>query len=333
MNQRMSAVRLGARGFQAIGIDQEPLVYDRDGKRVRENKSILKPSGARDFQWSSWAMADGMFARVTNVSQLPNDRFDSGGFLFGADYTTRPDSSTFSSQLTLGLYAGYQYTWADGGNVGTTRVNSALFGGYASYSKGGFYADAILGGGYNDFQVRRSIQFSTIDRTARGEPDGGQLNTSLNLGYDWQVGKFTLGPVGGLQYTYVGIGGFTETGADSLNLRVESQSINSLRSTLGGRVAYTWTVTETVLVVPELRVLWQHEYLNNSRNMSSALDGGMGPTFGYETSSPARDSVFAGAGVSAQFGNRWSGFMYYNIDAGRRDFLGHMVSGGVGLRW
>lgn len=54
-----------------------------------------------------------------------------------------------------------------------------------------------------------------------------------------------------------------------------------------------------------------------------------GPAFGYETSSPARDSVFAGAGISAQFGDRWTGFLYYNVDFGRQDYFGNSVSGGL----
>ena len=35
-------------------------------------------------------------------------------------------------------------------------------------------------------------------------------------GEDLEIGKFRLGPIVGAQYTYAGIGGLTETGADSL---------------------------------------------------------------------------------------------------------------------
>lgn len=119
------------------------------------------------------------------------------------------------------------------------HYNSALFGLYASYTHGGFYADAVVAGGYNNYNVRRSINFSTIDRNARSSQDGGQFSAALNLGYDWEIGNFTLGPIAGVQYTYVGIAPFTEGGADSLNLRVAQQNANSMRTTLGGRLAYT----------------------------------------------------------------------------------------------
>ena len=322
LNQRLSAVRLGAQGFQAIGLQNQPLTYDKDGKSVLDAKTVT-PEPTKDLNWSLWAMGTGIFAKSSSVNQVPNYRFDTGGFLAGGDYR-------WSENFATGLYAGYQYTQANYANDGSTQINTALFGGYATYTNGGFYADAVVGGGYNAYQVRRPIEFSTIDRTARSRPDGGQLATSLNLGYDWQIGKFTLGPIAGVQYTYVGLASFTESGADSLDLRVNTQNVNSLRTTFGGRIAYTWNATEHITIIPEVRMLWQHEFLNDPRNISSALDGGAGPTFGYETAAPGRDSVFAGAGVSAQFGDRWNAFFYYNADFGRQDYIGHMISGGLG---
>ncbi len=41
--QRMSTVRLGARGFSAVGIES-PLLYDKDGKSVMDDKSTIRNS-------------------------------------------------------------------------------------------------------------------------------------------------------------------------------------------------------------------------------------------------------------------------------------------------
>ncbi len=324
--QRLSAVRLGVRGFQAIGIEA-PLVHDKSGKSVldaKDGKDILTPGP--DNKWGVWAQGNGIFAKVTNVSQVPNYRFQSGGFLAGADYQ-------WSEGLTTGLFAGYQGLYAKYNGGGSNTINSALFGGYATYQKGGFYSDLIVSGGYSNYNVRRPINFSTVDRTAVSKPDGGQFNTYLDFGYDWKVGGFTFGPILAGQYTYAGIAPFTESGADSLDLRVNQQNANSLRTSLGGRVAYTWNLTDKIAIIPEVRMLWQHEFLNNPRNIGAALDGGNGPAFGYETSAPARDSVFAGAGVSAQFGDRWNAYFYYNADFGRQDFVSNMISGGLGWKF
>jgi outer membrane autotransporter protein len=145
------------------------------------------------------------------------------------------------------------------------------------------------------------------------------------------VGKFTLGPIVGAQYTYAGIGSFSETGAESLDLSLGQQNANSLRSTLGGRIAYTWNLNQTIAIIPEVRMFWQHEFLNNARNIATSLDGGNGPSFDYETTDPYRNSVFSGAGVTAQFGKNLSASVFYNVNFGARTYQSNMASVGLNL--
>ena len=324
--QRASALRLGARGFQSIGIEA-PLKNDRDGKSVmdaKDGKDILSP--AEDNKWGVWVQGNGNFARATTASQVPNYNFESGGFLAGADYR-------WSENFVTGLYAGYQGTYAKYDNGGRTTINSVQFGGYASYDNGGFYTDAIVGGGYSAYAVKRPIAFSTVDRTATSRPDGGQLTTYLGMGYDWEVGNFTIGPILSGQYTYAGITPFEENGAGALNLNVGQQNANSLRTSLGGRIAYTWKLTDSITLIPEGRMFWQHEFLENPRNIGATLDGGNGQSFGYTTSTPDRDAIFAGAGIIGQFGPNWNAYFYYNADFGRQDFVSHAISTGLNFKF
>jgi hypothetical protein len=74
-----------------------------------------------------------------------------------------------------------------------------------------------------------------------------------------------------------------------------------------------------------------HEFLNNSRNISSALDGGNGPSFDYETDAPYRNSVFGGAGVSARFGDRWNASVFYNVNFGSQNYTNNIISTSLGL--
>jgi outer membrane autotransporter protein len=301
LNQRISSVRLGAAGFQAIGGISQPLVHDKNGKSAADAKDASPiVESATATNWNAWALGTGMFSRSTNLGSLQNYNNDAGGFLVGADYR-------WSEKFVTGLYAGYDYSYAKYNGGGSTKGNSFSFGTYASYAKDGYYADAMIGGGYTGFQTQRSIEFSTIDRTASADPNSGQFTAGLNLGKDFEVGQFTLGPIVGAQYTYAGIGSFTESGAESLNLSLGQQNANSLRSTLGGRIAYTWNVNQKIAIIPEVRMFWQHEFLNNPRTINASLDGGSGAAFDYETSDSYRNSVFAGAGVTAQFGKNLSG--------------------------
>ena len=129
------------------------------------------------------------------------------------------------------------------------------------------------------------------------------------------------------------MGDFTERGADSLTLKVRHQNANSLRTSVGGRVAYTWNVTDQIMIIPEGRMSWQHEFLQYPRTISSALDAGTCPWFTYSTASPNRDAVFVGAGLIVQLGRHLNLNAYYNADFGRKDYVAHMVSGGVNVEF
>ena len=324
--QRASAVRLGARGFQSIGIEA-PLKYDKDGRSVmdaKDGKNILSP--ADDNNWGVWVQANGIFAHAAGLGGVSSYNSQNGGFLVGGDYR-------WSENFVTGVYGGYQGTYSKYGNGGVTTINGVDFGVYAGYQNGGFYSDAIIGGGSSSYAVRRPINFSTVDRTATSRPNGGQFTSYLGLGYDWNVGNFTFGPILSGQYTYAGIAPFTENGAGALDLAVGQQNVSSLRSSLGGRVAYTWNVSKTIAIIPEGRLLWQHEFLENSGNIGASLDGGGGSSFGYTTSAPDRDAVFAGAGLSAQFGPNWNAYFYYNADFGRQDYISHSISTGLNFKF
>jgi len=325
LNQRISSVRLGAAGFQAMGGISQPLVHDKNGKSAAEAKDASPiVESATATNWNAWALGTGMFSRSTNLGSLQNYNNDAGGFLVGADYR-------WSENFVTGLYAGYDYSYAKYNGGSSTKGNSFSFGTYASYEKDGYYADAVIGGGYTGFQTQRSIAFGTIDRTASADPNSGQFTAGLNLGKDFEVGKFTLGPIVGAQYTYAGIGSFTESGAESLDLSLGQQNANSLRSTLGGRIAYTWNLNQKIALIPEVRMFWQHEFLNNPRNINASLDAGSGAAFDFETTDPYRDSVFAGAGVTAQFGKNLSGSVFYNINFGSQTYQNNMVSAGLNI--
>jgi outer membrane autotransporter protein len=129
----------------------------------------------------------------------------------------------------------------------------------------------------------------------------------------------------------VGIGGFTESGADSLDLALGQQNANSFRTNLGGRLAYTWEVNQNLKLIPEVRGFWMHEFLNNSRDIGAALDGGSGPDFDFSTGDPYRDSMFAGAGVTAQIGERVTGSVFYNVNFGSQNYTNNIISAGLNI--
>jgi fibronectin-binding autotransporter adhesin len=118
----------------------------------------------------------------------------------------------------------------------------------------------------------------------------------------------------------MGFSSFTENGAESLNLRVGGQSYNSMRMNVGGRIAYTWPINQKVLFIPEVRMFWQHEFLQNPTDINASLNGGpvralstARASLGAIQSSPVPASICRSAA-------------YYNVDFASRTSIDNIVS-------
>ncbi len=325
LHQQLSARRLGDRFVQ--GASAGPILSaeasGKDPKKV-QTSNASEQAASEDYRWNAWTMGSGLFSEG-GLSLQPGEDFESGTYLAGADYA-------FSEHFALGLFASYQEGWGDYDLAGDMDLESTRFGGYATFDFGGFYANAVIGGGQTGFDVKRPIQWAYLDRDATSEPDGYEFFTSISAGYDIKAGYWTFGPQLTAQYSDLHLGEFTEVGAGSLNLRVKEADMESLRHYLGGRVAYTIKVSDTFAIIPELRAFWQHEYLEGG-DISAQLDSGFGGSFGYQTNEPEKDAVYVGAGLGFQIGPRIYANIYYNADFGRNDDANHTVSVSATLKF
>ncbi|WP_265592490.1 autotransporter outer membrane beta-barrel domain-containing protein, partial [Verrucomicrobium sp. BvORR034] len=188
-------------------------------------------------------------------------------------------------------------------------------------------------GGTTDYSIVRPLSWASLDRTARSNPDAAEFFSLIGTGYDFQFGNFTVGPQLSAQYTHLEMDGVKETGAGVLNLGLDDSTSESFRTYLGGRLAYTLHASETVTIIPELRVFWQHEFLQDDETLHARLDGGRGPGFEYRSSNNDRDAVFVGAGVGVQVGTELYFNVYYNADFGRGDDGNHAVSASMNFKF
>ncbi len=314
LHQQLYARRIA----QRFTSPQPLLSAEASGKNPKDVKStspVLAPM--EDYRWNAWTMGSGLFSEG-GLSLQPGEDFESGTYLAGADYA-------FSEHFALGLFASYQEGWGDYDDAGDIDLESTRFGGYATFDYAGFYANAVVGGGQTGFDVKRPIQWAYLDRNATSEPDGYEFFASLGTGYDIKAGNWTFGPQVTVQYSDLQLGEFTEVGAGSLNLRVKEAEMESLRSYLGGRVAYTIQVNENFAIIPEFRAFWQHEYLDGGA-IHAVLDSGFGGGFDYQTEQPDKDAVYLGLGLGFQIGPRMYANVYYNADFGRNDDANHTIS-------
>ena len=188
-------------------------------------------------------------ASLDSTANVTGYNFTIFGFTAGADYRLRDD-------LVIGLGTGYYNTSASYKNSGgDAGINSIPFYAYGAYTPGSFYAMGSLGYTLNLYSLDRNIAFGGINRVATSSVNGNQLNASLETGYDFKVAQFTLTPALTVYYSQAWVNGFTESGAGSLDLNVNSQSANSVQTGIGDAAVPPLPVRDNPHTPPNLRLL------------------------------------------------------------------------------
>jgi outer membrane autotransporter protein len=83
-----------------------------------------------------------------------------------------------------------------------------------------------------------------------------------------------------------------------------------------------------VIIRPEVRVAWQHEYGDSVYDVTSNFANGAGDTFSVAGPRLGRDSVLVGAGFAILFNDRCSTYVYYDGELGRENYESNAVTGG-----
>ncbi len=173
-----------------------------------------------------------------------------------------------------------------------------------------FYVDLSATYGFGWHEGQRNINIPGLVRQAYNQHDSHDATIYGGIGMDIPRGRFTLSPQASLQYQYLYIDGYTETGAGAANLRMDSVSTNSLRSTLGGRVSFQ-PYDEKPQCVYSVWGGWAHEYMGDDNDTKARLTGG-GNAFAIEGSTSDRDSYYFGGGIKTPIRENLSAFFAYN---------------------
>ncbi len=322
LQRRTDDLRSGASGFSAGGLAMQGSgpgysgslfgVAGPTGKEVKETKDVLP----EEKKWGVFLTGVGEWIDVGSDGNARGYDITTGGFTLGLDYKVSPN-------FAVGLAAGYAGTGIDLTDDGRVWVNGGKLGLYATYFTGGFYVDAAVTGGLNSYDTKRSA----IQGAARGSTDGGELNVLLGTGYDWKIGALSIGPTATFQYTLVGIDGFTERGSLA-PLNIADRNAESVRTAFGFKASYDWKCGG-VVIKPELRAAWQHEYGDKTYDLSASFAGGGGNSFLVNGPEIGRDSLLIGAGFAVQLNERTATYLYYDGELGRDQYDRHSVSGGI----
>ncbi|MBS0537693.1 MAG: autotransporter domain-containing protein, partial [Proteobacteria bacterium] len=277
--------------------------------------ALAEPSDACDVacepqpRLTAWLSGVGGIGTVPGSGSSGNVTYNFGGAAVGADYRLDPSLLVGAG---LGFQSGTQ--WADGfvGRSTGETVNGSL---YASYTRGAAYLDGLVSYGRATNRTTRTIVIAGLaPRTALGQTQANQFLGQLEAGYRIDVplsAPASVTPFVRVQGATTAQDGFTETGADSLNLTIAGQTTNSLRTVLGADFA-----AELAKVTFGIRLGWAHEHADIGRPMTASFAGVPGNAFTVYGASPARDAAVLGLSVRSTVADATDLYARYDGEAG-----------------
>jgi outer membrane lipase/esterase len=145
-------------------------------------------------------------------------------------------------------------------NAGTTNVNSYQLGIYGAWADAHFFAQGLASIGQQDYHNSRPGVVDIITSS----PEGNSVVAAGKVGYLFDAGKSQIGPIGGLTYAHVRVGGYTESGDPVLTLSVGQQRAEALIGSVGAQFRTPFTVNGRV-IVPYLNLTAEDDLIGNGR--------------------------------------------------------------------
>jgi len=311
LNQRMGAIRAGSTGLDIsqVHLDNPEIPIEdliaSNGDTPVSSARLFRPT--IDNRWGFFAAADGNFGSFDGGTGGQNSSYSGEGMDAGGDYR-------ISRNLVVGFATGYNHDKQDFDDAGSSvTVNTVRFGPYATWKdQKGDWVDGTIGGAYHWFDSDRVA----LGGNATGSTTGLEFDTSTTYGHDFILGsakQWTLTPTVGLDYVHLTVDRYAESGSIAPMI-IEGQTNDSLRSSLGGTVAYATKVCGLALS-PYLQAGWDHEFLDAVQAVNSRLASGAGSDFTVYGASSGHEIATFGLGVNAALTERISANLGYAGEA------------------
>jgi autotransporter-associated beta strand protein len=280
--------------------------------------------------FSIWGGVLGGTGSMVGDGNASGITYTQGGAAVGIDYRVDP-------RFLVGLGVGYSSgsLWVNNFQ-GKGWNNAATASLYASFTQGGFYADALAGFGYASNQMQRSIVIPNLNpRVASSSPGANQYLGQVEIGYQVPVyapAQATVTPFGRVQVINVTQNAFTEWGANSLDLNVQQQATNALRSTFGAQLNGNVPLGEQGSLALLLRLGWQHEFAYTGRPMTASFAGAPSAFFTVYGTAPQRDAAVIGLQADTQVADKLHAYLRYDgeIASGNDN---HALTAGLRFAW
>ncbi|WP_116653525.1 autotransporter outer membrane beta-barrel domain-containing protein [Pelagibacterium sediminicola] len=286
----------GSAGVGALGSTSviAPLAYG----------PVTRPAsvGAIDDATANYAES-----RVANAWLAPlggRGSIDGDGNAATLDWWSAGIAGGYEGQIDMGTgnaFAGFGLGYIRSHGSVDARLSSFdadgfHIGAYGAWEDGPWRLVGALTYAANRISTERNIVFGGLDRTAEADYWIHSLGFSGEAAYGMDMGGgTTLLPLFTLDAGWSGHGGFTETGADALNLTGASENWTRLDTGVGIGISHV-VPTETGRLILEGRAVWEHAFADD---VPSQLLSFAGSPTSFTVNGPAanRDRLRLGAGL------------------------------------
>lgn len=366
--QGSSTTEFAASQLGSLAARLRSLRWGISGPRTTHN--VTSPDGEMRVAHRSEPFAVGGAASADGIGKRWSGFLDASYGYGDKDPTDLEDAFDFDGQeLTMGLDYRISDALVAGGMFGYSSkevdfdsTQSVVDGGiksdgYSALFYGLWEGDRAFLSGAIGYQMvshdsRRRITYPSqnplsppANSLATSTTDSGALLASLGTGYAFRSGGFSVEPGLDLAYTSASVDAFTERSIDlstnspddPFDLRIGSQSIDSLDAALGLKFDYVFTPGFGVLV-PYLAARYHRELLNDTRRISARYAGAFelllqdvanDSNFNVPTDEPDDDYYTVSAGASVVLQGGLMGFLQYMQVLGLDNYSDTVITGGI----
>jgi uncharacterized protein with beta-barrel porin domain len=285
----------------------------------------------------AWGRVIGDFAKRDDSTTMPGYRTNTGGGLGGIGYDD-------GDGLVLGIGGGYLTSRAEWNDIGgsTGNVSTGVLGAYGGTRFGPMLIDGAVAGTYSSIDVNRQIVIpnglpdglglsTAISRTANGTTQSPGIAARLDFGTNLQGTGAALKPFVGLSYSWLDRRAFTESGAGSIDLTLNDQISDGLRSRLGAIGCYELMVAGPFAWALQGNLVWTHRLSATSGDITSSGLVGQPGAFTIATVQDDLDSLQPGLAV---IGRTALGQVFARYDGDfRQNFQAHTVTAGAAFKF
>jgi subtilase-type serine protease len=278
-----------------------------------------------DSKWGLWGWGYGLFGNRRTEENATGYTYNTYGASVGLDYQ-------FSERFLAGLVLGAADGKVDFANSRDNADFRALSVGlYDSLTSNRWYLDSIASYANLSYDTERFVDLTS--ERLQGDLNGYELAAYVEGGYNWNLSRhLLLQPLASLQYTYLHLDSYTETGGASA-LSYDDQTYESVMGSLGARLTQQLFESASGLRTDvQVRGRWVHEFGDNQSSVSTFFVNNPGAVFTIHDAAIARDSAWLGAGLSTEITRRLRAYVDYDALLNSDETV-HVIGAALQYRW